>query len=441
MLNGYFYRFFSPIRLPRSKTVVFFLAIPYNTVNKKIFHSKKMATLLLIIIYIAYIGLGIPDSLFGTAWPAVYEELHLPLFAANAVTLLISGGTILSSLLSARLINRFGTGIVTAASTTLTAIALLGFSLSGNLFFLCLCAVPLGLGAGAIDAAQNNYVALHYNARHMSFLHCFYGVGVAISPYLMSLGIQSGNWRSGYFWAFCLQAAISIIAILTVPLWKKAHPEPSKTQDIIKTESPSLWQLAKLPAIRATWLMFIASCSIEATCTQWGSTFFVQTQNLSAGAAAKIVILYFVGLTLGRFVSGLLAKRLTSWKLIQIGCGILLFAIVLLALPVSHIVIPCIGLFLTGFGIGPIYPNLTYLTPINFNKEQSQAVIGSQLAFTYVGVMLSPVLFGFLAQLISTTLFPYYLGLLFVLFTFAMLRLISILKKQNKYEIQILDKN
>lgn len=440
MLNSYFYRFFSQRRFLSQKQLPFF-SLSLIILSTKNFYSEKMATLLLIIIYLSYIGLGIPDSLFGTAWPAIYEELHLPLSAANAVTLLISGGTILSSLLSARLINRFGTGIITAVSTTLTAIALLGFSLSENLFFLCLCAVPLGLGAGAIDAAQNNYVALHYNARHMSFLHCFYGVGVAISPYLMSLGIQRGNWRSGYFWTFCLQAAISIVAILSVPLWKKAHPESLKTQETEKVESVSLFQLAKLPAIRATWLMFIASCSIEAVCTQWSSTFFVQTKNLSADAAAKIAILYFVGLALGRFVSGLLAKRLTSWKLIRIGCGIFLFAIVLLALPVSHIAFPCVGLFLTGFGIGPIYPNLTYLTPINFNKEQSQAVIGSQMALSYVGIMLAPILFGFLAQLISTTLFPYYLGLLFVLFTFAMLRLISILRKQNKYEIQILDKN
>lgn len=400
-----------------------------------------MATLLLLTIYVAYIGLGVPDSLFGTAWPAIYEELGLPLSAANVVTLLISGGTIVSSLLSARLINRFGTGIVTAVSTTITAIALLGFSLSGSLFFLCLCAVPLGLGAGAIDAAQNNYVALHYSATHMSFLHCFYGVGVACSPYLMSLGIKNGNWRSGYFWAFCVQAAISVITIVALPLWKKVRPESADASETTQTKSLSLLQMAKLPEIRATWLMFIASCAIEATCTQWGSTFLVTTRGISADVAALVVMLYFVGLALGRFVSGLLAKKLTSWKLIHIGCGILLFAIVLLALPIPHVAVSCIGLFLTGFGIGPVYPNLTYLTPINFDKERSQAVIGSQMALSYVGIMLAPILFGFLAQKISSALFPYYLGLLFVLFVCAMLRIIAILKKQNKYEIQTLDKN
>lgn len=399
-----------------------------------------MATLLLVFIYIAYIGLGVPDSLFGTAWPAIYEELGLPISAANAVTLLISGGTVVSSLMSERIIRRFGTGIVTAVSTTMTALALLGFALSGNLFCLCLCAVPLGLGAGSVDAAQNNYVAIHYNARHMSFLHCFYGIGVACSPYLMSLGIKSGNWRSGYFWAFCIQAVISLLTIVALPLWGKAHPQDKEKRS--ETPQPfSLLQMAKLPAIRATWLMFIASCAIEATCTQWGSTFLVTTKSVSADVAAKIVMLYFIGLALGRFVSGLLAKKVTAWRLIFYGCGILLFAIVLLALPIKSVVLSGVGLFLTGFGIGPVYPNLTYLTPINFDKEHSQAVIGSQMALAYVGIMLAPILFGFLAQNITTELFPYYIGCLFLLFTAAMLRLISVLKKQNKYEIQVLDKN
>ncbi len=396
-----------------------------------------MATLLLVVIYASYIGLGIPDSLFGTAWPAIYKELGLPISTANAVTLLISGGTIISSLLSTKIINRFGTGAVTAISTTMTAVALLGFSVSKNLFSLCLCSVPLGLGAGAIDAAQNNYVALHYNARHMSFLHCFYGIGVACSPYLMSLGIKSGNWRSGYLWSFCLQSVISIITILALPLWNKAHPKNNNNSENIQSKSLSIIKMAKSPAIRATWLMFILSCAIEATCTQWGSTFLVNTKNTTADIAAKIVMLYFIGLALGRFVSGLLSKKITSWNIIYIGCGIFLFAIVLLGLPVSNIVISCIGLLLMGFGIGPIYPNMTYLTPINFSKEDSQAVIGSQMAFAYIGIMFAPVIFGFLAQTVSTKLFPYYLGLFFFLFIIAMIRLVGILKKQNKYKVKV----
>ncbi len=399
-----------------------------------------MATLLLIVIYAAYIGLGIPDSLFGTAWPVIYKEFGLPISTANVIILLTSCGTIISSLLSARIINRFGTGIVTAVSTSLTAIALLGFSISNNLFFLCLFSIPLGFGAGSVDAAQNNYVALHYNARHMSFLHCFYGVGVACSPFFMSLGISNGDWRLGYFGSFCLQAIISIITIIALPLWKKAHPEPTEIEKMEKKATFSLIQQAKMPAIRATWLMFISSCAIEAICTQWGSSFLVESKGAAPDIAALIVILYFSGLAFARFLSGLLAKRLTSWQLIYIGCGFLLFAIILLALPIPHVAAPCIGLFLTGFGVGPVYPNLTYLTPINFDKEHSQAVIGSQMAIAYVGILFTPMLFGFLVQILSTAIFPYALGILFCLFLYAMFRLISILKKQNKYEIQVLDK-
>ena len=399
-----------------------------------------MATLLLLVIYIAYIGLGVPDSLFGTAWPAMYKEFDLPISTANVVTLLSCFGTITSSLSSERIINRFGTGIVTAVSTSMTALALLGFSLSNHIFFVCLFSIPLGFGAGAVDAAQNNYVALHYNARHMSFLHCFYGVGVACSPFLMSLGLRSGDWRVGYFSAFCLQAVISIITILALPLWKKAHPETNISAEAEKKSHLSLLTQAKMPAIRATWLMFIASCAIEATCTQWGSSFLVESKGSSPDVAALIVILYFSGLASARFISGLLAKKLTSWKLIYIGCGFLTLAIILLALPIPHVAVSCVGLFLTGFGVGPVYPNLTYLTPINFDKEHSQAVIGSQMAVAYVGILLAPILFGFLAQSISTSLFPYYLAALFALFLFGMLRLVSILKKQNKYEIQVLDR-
>lgn len=391
-----------------------------------------MATLLLVVIYIAYIGLGVPDSLFGTAWPAIYTEMNLPISTANIVTILTCMGTIISSLLSARLINRFGTGIVTAVSTSLTAVALLGYSQSQNIYFICLCAVPLGFGAGAIDSAQNGYVAKHYNARHMNFLHCFYGVGVACSPFLMSFGLRHGNWRTGYLFAFTLQAIISIITIFALPLWNKAHPK-MKMEEGEKPKTWSLWQQAKMPAIRATWLMFIASCGIEAICTTWGSTFLVEQKGAKVDVAALIVVLYFVGLALGRFTSGLFAKKLSSWRLIYIGCALLLSAIVLLVLPFRSVALSCVGLFLTGFGIGPIYPNLTHLTPVNFGEENSQAVIGSQMAIAYVGILFAPLLFGFLAQGIGLVIFPYALAVMFALFIYALIRIVTVLKKQEKY--------
>lgn len=393
-----------------------------------------MATLLLVVIYTAYIGLGIPDSLFGTAWPAIYAEMELPISYANAVSMLTCGGTIVSSLLSAKLIRKLGTSLVTAFSTTLTALALLGFSLSGNFVFLCVFAIPLGFGAGAIDSAQNNYVALHYNATQMNFLHCFYGVGVSLSPYLMSVGLEKSGWRMGYTYAFIAQATISVICIIAIPLWKKAHPPTDESG--IDTEKPkdvALLTLAKMPAVRATWLMFIFSCGIESICTVWGSTFLVESKGLIPASAAKTVVLYFAGLACGRFVSGLLSKKLTPWKLIYIGSGILFTAITVLMLPINNAPLACICLFFTGFGVGPIYPNLTYLTPIHFGKELSSAVIGSQMALAYVGILFLPVIFGFIAEPLSAGIFPYFIFVIYLIFIASMLMLkLSLRKEQQK---------
>lgn len=387
-----------------------------------------MTTILLILIYVVYIGLGVPDSLFGTAWPAIYEEFSMPISAANAVTLLISGGTVISSLVSSRLIHRFGTEVVTAFCTSLTAVALLGFSCSGNFGFLCLFAIPLGLGAGAIDVALNNYVALHYNATHMSFLHCFYGIGVTISPYLMSLGIRSGNWRNGYRFAFAVQAVISVVSIVSLPVWRRVGGD--EVEEEKRPKVLSLWELAKMPAVRATWLMFIFSCAIEHTCGIWGSSFLVKSKGLSAEMAAKMLIFYYVGLAFGRFLSGVVAKKLTSWNIIYISFGVLGAAVVCLLLPVSFVGVACAGLFLAGLGNGPMYPNLTYLTPIHFGGEISQSVIGSQMAFSYLGIMLMPTIFGFCAQIFGTGVFPHYVTGLFAAFLISMFLLKKSLKKE-----------
>ena len=391
-----------------------------------------MATLLLVVIYTAYIGLGIPDSLFGSAWPAIYEELGLPISYAGAVTTLTCLGTIASSLMSASLIRRLGTSILTALSTTLTALALLGFSFSGSFIFLCIFAVPLGLGAGAIDSAQNNYVALHYNATHMCFLHCFYGVGVSLSPYLMSVALEKSGWRKGYLLAFTVQAVISVICIIAIPLWKRAHPNSAPEALAEKPESVSLLRLARMPAVRATWLMFIFTCGIESICTIWGATFLVESKGFAPADAAKYAAIYFLGLATGRFVSGLLAKRLTSWQQIYIGCSVLLLAITALALPTKNQALVCAFLFLTGFGVGPLYPDLTYLTPIHFGRELSAAVIGSQMAMAYVGILILPIVFGCIADILTTDIFPFALLTLFALLMLSMLSLKRSLKKNKK---------
>ena len=371
----------------------------------------RMATVLLIIIYIAFIGLGIPDSLFGTAWPAIYMEFNLPVSAANYVTFLISGGTIISSLLSARLINRYGTAKITAVSTTITAAALLGFSYSNGIFWLCLCAIPLGLGAGAIDSALNNYIALHYKAMHMNFLHCFYGIGVSLSPYLMSLALSvNANWRNGYRIVFWFQAGIAIVTIISIPLWKKVKHASSVQEN--SSVTLGFFQLIKM--VRTVCLIFMGSCAMEYTCGGWGSTFLVNAKGVMVDTAAQMITFYYMGMALGRFLSGVFANKLTSWQLVRIGQMVVLAAIVLLLLPVPSFV-SGIALFLIGLGNGPIFPNMLHLTPQNFGTDISQSVIGIQMAASYFSIMLAPMLFGFIAQIIGVTLFPYYLMVLFLI--------------------------
>ena len=389
-----------------------------------------MTAILIIVIYIAYIGLGIPDSLFGTAWPAIYTEFNQPIASANYVTFLISGGTVISSLLSASIIKRFGTGRITAFSTALTAAALLGFSYSNHMIWLCIFAIPLGLGAGAVDTALNNYVAIHYKAMHMNFLHCFYGIGVSLSPYIMSVALSTdSSWRGGYRTVFYIQFAIALITILTLPLWGKIKNNNSE----MAGESVSvvgITQLLKKKSVRTVGFIFIGSCAIEYTCGIWGSTFLVNTKGITAESAARMITFYYMGMALGRFISGIFSYKLSGWRLIKAGQIVTLTAIIMLFLPVPS-VIAGLSLFLIGIGNGPIFPNLLHLTPQNFGKDISQAVMGIQMATTYIGIMFMPPLFGFLAQAISIGLFPFYLLIMFGIMIGATYLLKRLLKKEK----------
>ncbi|MCX4295520.1 MAG: MFS transporter [Lachnospiraceae bacterium] len=352
--------------------------------------------------------------LFGTAWPAIYSAFGVAISHANFVTSIISGGTILSSLLSTRLIKCFGTAKVTAVSTAMTAGALLGFSIAPNIIFLCLFAVPLGIGAGAIDTALNNYVALHYRAVHMNFLHCFYGIGVSLSPYLMSLMLSAtGNWRQGYQTVFWVQLGIAIMTIISIPLWKKVNSTDSYEEE--NALVIGIIDLLKDLKVRRVCLVFLGSCAIEYTCGVWGSTFLVTEKQMAVDAAAKVIMFYYIGMALGRFSSGILALKCTSQQMIKIGQCITLIAIALLLLPLSPIATSG-ALFLIGLGNGPIFPNMIHLTPENFGKERSQAVVSIQMSASYISILLAPVLFGLLAQFISLALFPYYLcAMLFIM--------------------------
>lgn len=387
-----------------------------------------MATALLIIIYIAFIGLGIPDSLFGTAWPAIYSEFELPISFGSFVTIIISCGTVLSSVISSKIISRLGTNKVSAYSTLLTALALLGFSFAPNLWVMCFWAIILGAGAGAIDVTLNNYVALHYSATHMSFLHCFYGVGVSASPYILSLVI-AGNfgWRGGYRIAFAIQLIITLLLFLSLPLWRKAHGGENESEENTHKDL-SFGSLLKIPGVKMMCSLFIASCAIECTCGGWGSTFLVEYKHLPAEKAAQIIMIYYIGMTLGRFLSGVLAAKLHSWKIIRLGQIVLGLALLLLILP-GGVYLCALGMFLIGLGNGPLFPNFNYLTPENFGSNISQSVIGIQMASAYIGIMVAPALCGLLGQIFGMVIFPFYLILFYAIMIPVTVRVKTMLKK------------
>ena len=388
---------------------------------------------LLVVIYIAFIGLGVPDSLIGSAWPAIHSQMNIPVEAVSVITFIISGCTVLSSMFSAGILNKIGTAKVTAFSTAMTAAALLGFSFAPSFCFMIPLAVILGLGAGAIDSGLNNYVALHFKASHMNFLHCFYGVGVSLSPYLMSLALSNAGWRGGYRYAFYVQTAITILLIVSIPLWKK-NSATEETEE--KGVNLTLLQMAKMPEIRQLWIIMLATNAIEYACGVWGSTYLVAEKGFSAEHGALALTVYYVGMSIGRFVSGLLSDKISTWKRIGIGSAILAPAIAIMLLPL-HGAVTVVGLFLVGLGNGSIYPNMIHLTPHNFGKEVSQSIMGSQIAFAYIGVMLAPPAVSLISGLFGMKIYPVLLSLLYVIMVIALRCFVNRLKKQNKYNANV----
>lgn len=370
-----------------------------------------MATLLLIVIFIDFIGLGIPDSLFGAAWPAINYDFGLPISAANAVTVTMTVCSIISSLMSAKLTERFSTSKIAAVSTALTAVGLFGFSISKNIYMMFFFTLFLGFGAGAIDAALNNYVAVHYKASHMNFLHCFYGIGVTLSPYLMSLALKSRSWQSGYRWASIIQLVISVIAFASLPLWQKNGILSGVSEENSKS---SFAELIKLPGVKSTWLVLFGSCSLEYVSGTWASSFLVSSRGMTVDKAALFVTVYYGGMAFGRFLSGILSSKLKPQQIIALGAILIIPAIALVAQPFVPI-LSAVGLFLIGLGNGPLYPNMVHLTPIRFGQRMSQAVMGSQMAAAYIGILAMPALTGFLAQKFSTDIFPFCLVALYLI--------------------------
>ena len=374
-----------------------------------------MATVLLVFIYVIFIGLGLPDSVLGSAWPGMYLDIGATVGQANYITIVASVCTAVMSYFSARIINKFGTGKVTAVSTLLTALGLIGTALSNSLWFSVLCAVPAGLGAGAIDSALNNYVAVHYKASHMNFLHSFYGVGVVLSPLLISLVIERINgWRIGYLLVFSFQVVITVCSFIALPLWNKANNFKQECEEKFTPRTLSFKQMAKMPAVRTAWVVFFSTCALEFTCGIWGATYLVKTIGLGEGTSAGYVTLYYLGIAFSRMVCGIFSKKIRERSIVFTGFTIVGVAITLLILPIPPI-FKGLGLLLVGIGNGPTFPNLTCLTPKYFGKEVSQSIIGTQMVACNIGICLMPPLFGVFADYVSVSSYPYYLLVMFIL--------------------------
>ena len=385
-----------------------------------------MVSLLLAVIYLAFISLGLPDSLLGTAWPVMYVELGLPVSASGIISMIVSLGTILSSLQSYRFTHRFGPGKVTAVSTALTAAALLGFSFSRSLPMLCLFAIPYGLGAGCIDAALNNYVAVHYASRHMSWLHCMWGVGASISPYIMSAALTGSGWPTGYRTVALIQITLSALLFAALPLWRRrqARPDQPRAAD---SKPLTLRQIFSIPGVAALIITFFCYCAMEQTAFFWSASYLVLHHGYSESHAAGLAGLLFIGMTAGRAVSGFLTLKFNDRQMIWIGSALIAAGIGVTALPLGE---PAVfaGLLLIGLGCAPIYPSIIHSTPVLFGAHRSQAIIGVQMAAAYLGSLLMSPLFGLLADLISPVLFLPYLTLFLIL----MCAMFAVLLKQTR---------
>ena len=372
-----------------------------------------MGSLLLALIYVCFVSLGLPDSLLGSAWPVLHTEINVPVSFAGIISLTISVGTILSSLLSDKLLRKFGAGKVTAVSVVMTAIALFGFSVSNQFWMLILWAIPYGLGAGGVDAILNNYVALHFKAQHMSWLHCMWGVGASISPYIMSFSlIRLESWNYGYMIVSIIQILLSVLIFISIPLWKKGTDESSSDQ--VQATSLTLKEIFFIKGAIPCFLTFFCYCALELTTSLWASSYLVQKWDFSPEKAAGFASMFYIGITLGRFANGFLAMKMGDHFLIRMGLGIISSGIVFLFIP-FHSIFALIGFVIMGLGCAPVYPCIIHMTPDVFGKDKSQAMIGVQMAFAYTGFLLMPPLFGLIAEYVSISLLPVYLLALLVL--------------------------
>lgn len=386
-----------------------------------------MFSLLLVIIYLAFISLGLPDSLLGSGWPVMQQALAVPLSYAGVLTMIISGGTIVSSLFADRLIRKFGTGNVTTFSVALTAVALMGFSFADSFWVLCVWSVPYGLGAGAVDAALNNYVALHYSSRHMSWLHASWGVGVTISPNIMGFCLaRQYGWEMGYRNVAILQIILVLILIVTLPLWKR-QKNSGGTEEV----TPNVLTLSrafKIKGVPYVMIAFFGFCALEATAGLWASSYMVGFRGIDVETAARFAALFYLGETVGRFFNGFVSDYFGDRVMIRMGIIVMIIGIIMVALPVDIEAVALCGLVVIGLGAAPVYPCIIHSTPVNFGKENSQSLVGIQMASAYIGSTFMPPVFGLAAQYIDIGFYPLYLSI----FAILMLVMTEMLNKEVK---------
>lgn len=369
-----------------------------------------MTHLLLIIIYLAFISLGLPDAALGSAWPSMYPEINVPVSYAGGLSMLIALVTTVSSLMSDRLTRRFGTGRVTAISAASTAAALLGFSVSGRFWQLCLWAVPYGLGAGCVDTCLNNYVAIHYKSQHMSWLHCMWGVGASLGPGIMGMALTGGfGWSGGYLRIALIQAVIAALLFLSLPMWRRQHTEEQQENTPL-----SMRKTAALPGVGAAMLCFFGYCALEQATGLWATSYLSLYKGVPADTAAAFGGMYFIGITIGRGISGFMSMKLKDGSMIRLGFLLMAAGIAAMLLPLGTGV-SLGGFVLIGLGSAPVFPCMIHSTPAFFGTERSQAVIGLEMAGAYIGICVMPTLFGVLAEKISVALLPWFLLLMLAL--------------------------
>ena len=392
-----------------------------------------MFSLLIALIYISFISLGLPDSLLGSAWPVMRAEFGAPVSLAGLVSMTISAGTIISSLMSDKITRKFGPGLVNAASCVLTAVALLGFSRATAPWMLFLWAIPYGLGAGGVDAALNNFAALHCTSRQMSWLHCFWGVGASISPYIMSASLSTRfGWQGGYLAVSLIQICLSVVLFASLPLWKRAIPSNDDSPDENKTPALGVKGALKITGVPFVLISFFAYCALESTAGLWASTYLAEFRGVDAKTAAMFGSLFYLGITFGRFVNGFIADKFGDRKMIRFGGIAICIGLALIILPLKTSIFALCGLLVIGVGGAPIYPCIIHATPDNFGAENSQAIVGVQMACAYTGSSLMPPVFGIIARHISPGFYPLFMAI------FAVLMIISTerLNKIKKTSIQ-----